>query len=107
MTGRGGRSIGAILAGSRLAQELDRRDDRFTRLAAAWAGAAGADCRRHTADLILKDGILRVTVDAKTWEQELRLRDLGELAARLAAATGLTIARIKVRTGATGGSTNP
>ena len=101
----GGRSIGDILAGAGIKRGITRTNPRFERLAGAWQDAAGTDCRRHTTDLILRDGVLRVTVDAKAWEQELRLQDLAALAGRLTAATGLTIAKIKVRTGATGGST--
>ena len=101
--GAGDRAIGAILAASGLARSVAGRSRRFERLAAAWAGAAGEDCMRHTADLLLKDGVLRVTVDAKAWEQELILRDLDALAGGMAAATGLTVARIRIRTRSAGG----
>ncbi|MFH1707697.1 MAG: DciA family protein [Planctomycetota bacterium] len=102
----GARSIGALFADTGIRRAITRQNPRFERLAAGWLEVTGAACRSHTTDLILKDGILRVIVNGKAWEQELRLQDLGALAGRMAAATGLTVAKIKVRTGATGGSTH-
>lgn len=91
--------LGDLLQKADILKRVDIEEDRFTRLMEAWQKISGTSCAGHTKDLVLKNGILTVTVDSQVWQQELMMQNMGDWAKGMAAASGLNIVKIKITTG--------
>ena len=92
-------NIGERLTRQNLKEKLSVDAEQKDSLREAWKNIMGEPCVRHTVDITCRNGVLFVTVDSQVWQQELLMHNQKELAARMAAAAGRTIVKIKIKAG--------
>jgi len=88
------KKIGEALAGKRVLEDIDKRAKEREELLCAWEKATCRECREHTQNVTLKDGILRVTMRTHVWLQEAGLMDKKRLIKAVEKETGRTVVKI-------------